>query len=55
MALRKINKHKIAQSIIEFTLLFAIIAAAIMVTHKYVYRSVNARLKKIQEHLSHTK
>jgi len=50
-----IHKHKTAQSIIEFTLLFAIVAAAIIVTHKYVYRSINARLKKIQEELSYTR
>lgn len=50
-----INRHKIAQSMIEFTLLFTIIAAAIIVTHKYVYRSINARLKKIQEELSYTR
>lgn len=50
-----INKYKRAQSIIEFTLLFAIVAAAIIVTHKYVYRSINARLKKIQEELSYTR
>ncbi|HOX54302.1 MAG: hypothetical protein PHI86_01525 [Candidatus Omnitrophica bacterium] len=49
-----IRKYKLAQSMIEFTLLFTIIAAAIIVTHKYVYRSINARLKKIQEELSYT-
>lgn len=51
----KINQYKMAQSIIEFTLLFAIIAVAIIVTHKYVYRSVNARLKRIQEELSYSR
>lgn len=49
------NGHKKAQSIIEFTLLFTIVAAAIILTHRYVYRSVNARLKKVQEHLSTTR
>ena len=50
-----INKYKRAQSMIEFALLFTIVAAALIVTHKYVYRSINARLKKIQEELSYTK
>ena len=39
------------QSIIEYVLLFMIVAAAITVTHKYVYRSMNARLKQIQDEL----
>jgi Flp pilus assembly pilin Flp len=45
----RINKR--AQSIIEYVLLFAIVAAAMAVTHKYVYRSMNARLKQVQEEL----
>lgn len=44
---------KRAQSIIEFVMLFMIVAAAIAIVHKYVYRSVNARLKQIQEELSY--
>jgi Flp pilus assembly pilin Flp len=44
---------KRAQSIIEYVLLFTIVAAAITMTHKYVYRSLNARLKQIQEELSY--
>lgn len=44
-----------AQSIIEYVMLFLIVAAAIAVTHKYVYRSMNARLKQIQEELSYTR
>ena len=42
-----------AQSIIEYVLLFMIVAAAISVAHKYVYRSMNARLKQIQEELTY--
>lgn len=42
-----------AQSIIEYTMLFVIIAVAIALTHKYVYRSMNARLKQIQEELEY--
>jgi len=40
-----------SQSIIEFVMLFVIVAAAIMATHNYVYRSMNARLKQVQEEL----
>ena len=47
------NKRK-AQSIIEFVMLFAIVAAAIMATYKYIYRSMNARLKQAQEELTYT-
>lgn len=44
---------KKAQSIIEYVLLFAIVAVAVTVTYKYVYRSMNARLKQVQEELSY--
>ncbi len=47
------TKFKRAQSIIEYVMLFLIVAAAIAVTHKYVYRSMNARLKQAQEELSY--
>ena len=40
-----------AQNIIEYVLLFLIVAAAITVTNKYISRSMNARLKQIQEEL----
>jgi cell division protein FtsL len=42
-----------AQSIIEYILLFMIVAAAITVVHKYVYRSMNARLKQVQDELTY--
>jgi len=41
------------QSIIEFVLLFMVVVAAIALTHKYVYRSINARLKQVQEELTY--
>ena len=41
-----------AQSIIEYVMLFMIIVAVVAVIHKYVYRSVNARLKQIQVELN---
>lgn len=51
----RMNRHKKAQSLIEFALLFVIVAAAITITHRYVYGAVNARLKRIQEELSNSK
>ncbi len=51
--LLKILKDKKAQSIIEYVMLFVIIAAAITVSYKYVYRSMNARLKQVQEELTY--
>lgn len=48
-----IKKRIAGQSIIEYVTLFIIISAAIAVTHKYVYRSMNARLKQIQEELEY--
>lgn len=44
-----------SQSILEFITLFAVIAIAIMVAHKYMYRSVNAKLKQVQEELTYSK
>jgi len=41
------------QNIIEYVLLFMIVAAAITVTSKYISRSMNARLKQVQEELSY--
>ena len=37
------------QSIVEYVALFMIVSAAIMLTYKYLNRSVNARLKQVQE------
>jgi uncharacterized protein (UPF0333 family) len=44
-----------AQSIIEYIMLFMIVVAAITVVHKYVYRSMNARLKEVQDELTYRK
>ncbi len=46
-------KNRKAQSIIEYVMLFVIIATAITLTYKYVYRSMNARLKQVQEELTY--
>ncbi|MBL7081314.1 MAG: hypothetical protein ISS44_01935 [Candidatus Omnitrophica bacterium] len=42
---------KKAQSIIEYTILISIIAAAFIAMHQYVYRAINARLKQVQDEL----
>jgi len=42
-----------AQSIIEYVMLFVIVAAAATATYKYVYRSMNARLKQVQDELTY--
>lgn len=44
--------NKKAQSLIEYVMIFIIVAVAIALTNKYVYRSVNARLKQVQYELS---
>ena len=43
------------QSIIEFVMLFIIVVAAIAVVHNYIYRSINARLKQVQEELTYSR
>ena len=39
------------QSILEYSVLVAVIAAAFIAMHQYVYRAVNARLKQVQEEI----
>ncbi|MBL7130225.1 MAG: hypothetical protein ISS45_02265 [Candidatus Omnitrophica bacterium] len=46
---------KKGQSIIEFVMLFIIVAAAITIAHRYIYRSMNARLKQVQEELTYSR
>ena len=53
MKTRQSFLNRRAQSIIEYVMLFMIVVAAVAVTHKYVYRSMNTRLKNIQEELSY--
>jgi len=49
--LLKAKARKRSQSIIEYVMLFLIVAGAVTVTYKYVYRSMNARLKQVQDEL----
>lgn len=46
-------KFRRAQSIIEYVMLFMVVAAAIMFTYQYVQRSMQARLKQVQEHMEY--
>jgi hypothetical protein len=42
-----------AQSIMEYVMLFAIVAGAMAIVYTYVHRSVNARLKEVQEEVNY--
>ena len=53
MFLTKNKGIKVAQSIVEFTMLFMIISAAVIMTYKYLNRSVNAKLKQVQEEMEY--
>jgi Flp pilus assembly pilin Flp len=46
-------QNRKAQNIIEYVLLFVIVATAITITNRYISRSMSARLKQIQEELSY--
>lgn len=46
--IRKIRK---AQSVVEYTILILIVAAAVMAMSVYINRAVNARLKTAQDEL----
>lgn len=37
------------QSIVEYGMLVAVVAGAILAMSQYVYRAINARLKQVQE------
>lgn len=41
-----------AQSIFEYAVLITVVVAAFAVMNKYVFRSVSARLKQVQEEYS---
>ena len=43
---------KRAQSIIEYALLIAIVAAAFIAMHTYMQRAVQANFKVIEEHIN---
>lgn len=47
------RKNIKAQSIIEYTMLIIIVAAALMAMTTYITRSMNARLKQAQDELNY--
>lgn len=51
----KIFFNKRAQSMIEYTVLIAVIAAALLAMHQYINRAMNARLKQVQQELDESK
>jgi len=48
----KINNQK-AQSVIEYTMLIILVAAALMAMSTYIMRSMNARLIQAQDELNY--
>lgn len=51
----KIFYNKRAQNFLEYTMLIIIIASALIAMQQYIQRSINARLKQVQEELSESK
>lgn len=51
----KIFSNKRAQSILEYTVLIAVISAAILAMQQYIQRAMNARLKQVQVELDESK
>ena len=47
--------YRLAQSLIEYVMIFVIVAAAVGVTYKYIYRAINARLKNTQDELNYSR
>jgi Flp pilus assembly pilin Flp len=48
----RMAKMKKAQSIIEYALLIALVAAAFIAMHTYVSRSVQSRLKQVEDEMN---
>ena len=51
----KIFYNKRAQGFLEYTVLIAVVSAALIAMHAYIQRSVNARLKQVQSELDESK
>ncbi len=47
------RKNVCAQSVIEYTMLIILVAAALMAMSTYINRSMNARLKQAQDELNY--
>lgn len=46
-------RSKRAQSVLEYTVLIMVVAAALMAMTTYISRAMNARLKGVQEELNY--
>ena len=44
--------RKRGQSILEYAILITVVAAALIAMQQYVYRSMNSKLKDVQDELS---
>lgn len=51
----KIFYNKRAQSFLEYAMLILVITAALMAMYPYIQRSINARLKQVQEELDESR
>ena len=51
----KIFYHKRAQSFLEYVMLLMVITAALVAMYPYIQRSINARLKQVQEELDESR
>ena len=47
--------NKRAQNFLEYVLLITIISAALIAMQQYMQRSINARLKQVQEEINESK
>jgi len=48
-------KNRRAQNFLEYTMLVMVIAAALIAMQQYLQRSVNARLKQVQQELDESR
>jgi hypothetical protein len=56
MEVSKVSKLRICgQSVVEYTMLIIIVAAALVAMSTYITRSMNARLKSAQDELNYYK
>jgi len=51
----RIFYNKRAQNFLEYRMLIMVISAALIAMYQYMQRSVNARLKQVQEELNESK
>ncbi len=47
--------NKRAQSFLEYTMLIIVISAALIAMQQYIQRSINARLKQVQQEMNESK